>query len=229
MLPPRTARLRFRQGQIDQPVKDILGIARRALDDQEPRQRREQRVERPDVAAEIAADIARPRHLAAAFIDNEGQVTRGHLTEEGHRCRLVELGPHAGLAQHGVGVPMRKDEDVAGLEPYRLPVAEADPAAAFEDDMVGDHLLRAGQNDRGEAAGGRHFDPPGRGRLDQKEEGAGEPDLAKHVGQRIQGSRLRPLFRPGRHGRTHFARAQRSRRRSKKIGRAVMGSGHARS
>ena len=142
----------------------------RPLHVEERRQGREHGIERPHVAAEIAADEPGAARPAAAFLDHQGQPARRHITQEGEGRLGVVLRRLSGLAQHRIGVAVREHQDVAGLERRGRTVRDTGPAGALEDDVVGYEVLGAGQDIAGESICRRNLDAPRPGGVDDEEQ-----------------------------------------------------------
>jgi len=148
---------------------------------QEPRQRRDERIERTDVAAEETADEVRALGAAAARLHRHRQLRPGR--------RRVVLEPrgrqHPGRARHHVRVAGREDDHVTRLEEDGRLADQASEAAALDDDVVRDQVLDAGQHRRRDHLAGRRLLHPRRRRLDVEEDGARQPHRAQNLGERV--------------------------------------------
>src|SRR5262245_51625432 len=98
---------------------------------------------------------------------------------------------------------MRHDQHVACFEALRKCAHEAGPTATLGDDVQRDQMLRSRKHDMPEGLSLGRPRHPRRGRLDEKQHRATEPDRAQHVRKQIE---------PG--------------RRAKRFGRSVMAAGH---
>ena len=95
---------------------------------------------------------------------------------------------------------MREHQYVTRLEGRGSGARNAGPAETFEDDVVGNHMPRAWQNNRREGLRPGYFRPPGGQRLRNKEQGAGKlhhpQDIRQGVGPPVTWMRQRlRLFR----------------------------------
>ncbi len=155
-----------------------------------PRQRGEERIERAEVAAEIAADEGRRPRGARAQEHDVGEALLGRGIEVGRR-------PCAPVAHHDVRVAVGEDDRITGRQLDELLPDQAAEAAAREEDVVRDQVLGPGQDPGGQLAGRRARHGPRLRRLDRIEVGAVEPDDPEQVGEGVHGSGILP---PGYHG-----------------------------
>lgn len=183
---------RLRQRQIDQ-ARQRPG-PRGARQAEKPRQARQQRIERAFVAAEIAADEARGRRIAAPHAHREGQAPLRQRPEEIQRGVVVELRRRLEPAAHHVGIAMREEDHVARVEAHRRRAGHARPPRVVQRHMIGQDPLRARQHDPSVAARLGQIEPPGRRRIHHEEQRAGEA----HRPQRVRQSVPRAFGRGGR-------------------------------
>lgn len=140
------------------------------------RQGREQRVERPTVAAQEAAhDRGAPRRIS----EQEDVVALGSVAGDAGN------GSHAGRAGHHVRVSVREDDHVSRSKLDLALIGESAEAAAPGDNVIRDEMLSAREDAGRELVGPDHLDAPGRGGLDGVEECAVQANHAEEVGERI--------------------------------------------
>ena len=189
------------------------------------RQRCQQGVVRPLVAAQEAADDARALGSAAAeFVEHRQRSRRaGEHRQVGRR-------PHSGSARQDVRIALREHDEVSlsqtdGLLAHRVP-----PARAPRDQVVLDDALSAGHHDSGDLPRRRRFRHPRRAQLEVEVHRAGQADRAKHVREDVSlhGGTLAPRTRRAGRASIRFGRAGRSavtsRRAARDIGRWLMAS-----
>jgi hypothetical protein len=80
---------------------------------------------------------------------------------------------------------MRHDEHVAAFESQRSVSRRLTPTGALADDVIRNDVLCAGKDDGREVHRRRRFCDPGRSRVDEEEDGAGQPHDLEHVRQRV--------------------------------------------
>src|SRR5689334_25419256 len=124
------------------------------------RKRREQRVVRPDVAAEEAADEHRFARAGRAEL-------YGVRIAVGRIAKRVES--KSGRARHEMRAAVWEHDRVARSELNLRSSLEPAPTAARDENVIGDEMLGLRQNARHELEGGGSEHPPPRSGPDQTE------------------------------------------------------------
>jgi len=141
------------------------------------RQRRQDRLEEARVAHHVAADQAR-RLAATAEVQQLGALAQDRLGV--HLQRLA-----AGGRRHGVGVALRKDDDVAGAQAQRCHAFQRDQARAFQHVVIEQNAFRAQSQHLRQRGVGRRGDAPGCGEAGVEEDRPVELHDLQDLGQGI--------------------------------------------
>src|SRR5688500_6104764 len=107
----------------------------------QPWQRLQDRIERPNVTAEKSAYELGAIRSSSSFSQHGGAATGSHLSKE-HEDRVGRrFRAQAGRARHDIAIAVRYDDDVSGFEVHSRSILQRHPASALRDDVVRHDML----------------------------------------------------------------------------------------
>ncbi len=151
-------------------------------------QRCDQRIERPQVAADEAAHND---GISVVYRHCRTRLFNAVVIRERHRFGLISRCVHPvggdairlearGARQH-MRVSLRKHDDVPGLKPYRIESSHGRPAVALDDHVILDHMICAGHHRSRYFACCNRLRGPLRGEAHVVEHRAAEPNRVQYI------------------------------------------------